>query len=136
MIYHGIIIIAAGAGFTTAFYIRRKKDRREVLLCPLDSDCNKVVHSQYSKLWGFRLENLGLLYYALIGFSHLIFVFNPVWLGNIFPRFLLLATVGAFLFSLYLTFVQAIKLQEWCVWCLISALLCTIIFLSELALIF
>lgn len=34
----------------------------------------------------------------------------------------------AFLFSAYLTFIQAFTLRQWCTWCLISAGLCTLIF--------
>ena len=48
---------------------------------------------------------------------------------------MMIITVMATLFSFYLTYIQASKLKEWCTWCLISALLCSIIFLASLALI-
>jgi hypothetical protein len=41
-------------------------------------------------------------------------------------------TIGGFLFSLYLTFVQAFLIKSWCSWCLMSAALSTAIFIFTL----
>ena len=41
-------------------------------------------------------------------------------------------TTAAFLFSLYLTFIQGFVLREWCEWCLVSAFLCAAIFILAL----
>ncbi|MEX2054859.1 MAG: hypothetical protein WD972_01630, partial [Candidatus Andersenbacteria bacterium] len=44
-----------------------------------------------------------------------------------------LVSTSAFLFSLYLTFIQGVTLRQWCTWCLCSAALCTLIFLLNLS---
>ncbi len=118
-----IVLVALG-GFAIAFYIRRKKTRAETLICPLHSNCETVIHSPYSTFLGWPLELWGMFYYALVTLSYIFFVLLPV---------ILWLTVFAFLFSLYLTYIQAVKLREWCTWCLISALFCSIIFLASLA---
>jgi uncharacterized membrane protein len=41
-------------------------------------------------------------------------------------------SVGAFLFSLYLTGVQAFKIKSWCTWCLTSAAISTTIAIVSL----
>ena len=132
---HLLIIFFAAGGFLIAFYIRHKKRHDEVLVCPLESNCEAVIHSRYSRFLGIPLELLGLLYYAVVAVSHALFLIFPAFNRGEPVIAVMVITVMAALFSLYLTFIQASKLKEWCTWCLVSALLCTIIFLASLALI-
>ncbi|MEX2008266.1 MAG: vitamin K epoxide reductase family protein, partial [Candidatus Spechtbacterales bacterium] len=44
----------------------------------------------------------------------------------------LAASAAAFVFSAYLTFLQAVVIRDWCSWCLISATISTIIFAFSL----
>ncbi|MEK7209038.1 MAG: vitamin K epoxide reductase family protein [Patescibacteria group bacterium] len=127
-----LIIIVALSGFLAAFYIWRQKRRSEKLICPLNSDCEVVVHSRYSTLFGLPLEWLGFAYYLSVIVSQTLNFFLPVQLAVVQPLILWL-TVAAFLFSLYLIYIQIIKLREWCAWCLLSAIFCTIIFLASIA---
>lgn len=127
-----IIIFTAFAGFLLAFYIRHKKASQEVLVCPLDGKCEEVVHSEYSKFFGIPLEIIGMTYYALVGVSYAIFVVSPVFYSSLAIFLIFGATIAAFLFSLYLTFIQAFVLKKWCTWCLVSAGFCTVIFASAL----
>lgn len=127
-----IIIFTAFAGFMLAFYIRHKKASQEVLVCPLDGKCEEVVHSEYSKFFGIPLEVIGMIYYALVGISYAIFVVSPIFYSSLAIFLIFGATITAFLFSLYLTFIQAFVLKKWCTWCLVSAGFCTVIFVSAL----
>lgn len=128
-----LIIFCAFGGFLIAFYIRHKKSSREVLVCPLNSNCETVIHSDFSKFFGVPVEVLGLLYYGLIAGSYGILLGLPEISSPLFLYGLLSVSAGAFLFSLYLTFIQAFTLREWCTWCLTSAMLSTVIFLSSAA---
>ncbi len=131
---HFLIVVVASGGFFIAYYIRRQKVHQERLVCPLDSNCEAVVTSQYSTIVGVPLEIIGMVYYALVVLGHATLLVIPSLSRDIYSHLLLAATAGAFIFSLYLTFIQAVKLREWCTWCLTSALFCTIIFVSVLAL--
>ena len=121
-------------GLAVALYIFRKKKSGEKMICLFNSDCEAVVKSDYSKIFGIPVEWLGIAYYAVTAVSYLVFAFAPQLSQNIFSVILLWATVLAFLFSIYLTYIQMAKLRQWCTWCLTSALICTVIFLAVLSL--
>ncbi|MBP6879973.1 MAG: vitamin K epoxide reductase family protein [Candidatus Pacebacteria bacterium] len=124
---HISLIFIGFAGFFLAFNIWSKKQEKKPLVCPMKSDCNTVVHSRFSVFAGIPLEVIGMLYYTFVIFTHVLFLFFGVhsdWLVFI----TLFASATAFLFSLYLTSIQAFVLKQWCVWCLTSAFFCFIIF--------
>lgn len=131
-----LIFVVALAGFVIAFYIHRHKRHARPLVCPMQSDCEVVVHSEYSVIFGLPLEKLGMLYYGLVALSYGVFIFitGSRVPNNIFSLTIITASVAAFLLSIYLTYIQAVKLKEWCTWCLFSALCSTIIFLAAIGL--
>ena len=126
------ITISALLGFAIAFYIFYKKFRQEKLVCIIGEDCNKVVESEYSKLWGIRLEALGMIYYGLVA---LYYGVDGALLQNAFSlvdTVVAGASILAFLLSLYLTVIQFVVLRDLCEWCLASGILSTVIFLAIL----
>ena len=129
---HLIVIFAAFGGFLLAFYIRHKKQSHEKMICPLDSDCDAVIYSQYSKFFGIPVEILGIFYYSLVALSYAVFLVLPELASPLVVFGVLAATTTALLFSLYLTFIQAFSLRQWCTWCLMSAGLCSTIFFAAL----
>ena len=129
-----IIGLAVG-GAIVAFYIRRAKIQGETLICLLDADCEAVVHSRYSTLFGVPLENFGLLYYIALIIFYGVSLFLPAlnqlrWITALVS----ITSLGAALLSLYLIYVQLQKLKEWCTWCLLSSLFSILIFLATLGL--
>ena len=124
-----IIIFLAFVGFLIASYIRHhKKNIKEALVCPLRANCDKVIHSDYSKLLGISVESLGMFYYGLIALAYGLVIIFPNFYLPLVSYGLLIATVAAFAFSIYLTVVQAFILKNWCTWCIISALICLTVF--------
>lgn len=128
-----ILIFAAFSGFLLAFYIRHKKHANEKLVCPLDSDCESVIHSDYSVFLGVPVEVLGMIYYGIVAIAYGVFLMFPQLVSPfaIFSVFTLSTT--AFFFSLYLTCVQIFAIRQLCTWCLVSAGLSTAIFFTALA---
>ena len=117
-----LIIFLAFGGFLIARYIyHHKKHSKEALVCPLKANCDTVIHSDYSKFLGMPIEALGMVYYCSIAVSYGLLVIFPELDMPLIVSGLLLATVCAFVFSIYLTLVQAFALKNWCTWCLISA---------------
>ncbi|MEX2369139.1 MAG: vitamin K epoxide reductase family protein [Candidatus Paceibacterota bacterium] len=121
--FHAFIVAAGLAGLGVAINIYQTKQHGRQLVCPTGSDCNAVVTSKYAKFFGISLEYWGLGYYSLIVLAYITLIFVP----QIFSPTLILAviifSVLAGLFSLYLLFVQAVLLRKWCIWCILSALL-------------
>src|SRR3989338_3120849 len=131
--WHIILIFAAFGGFLLAFYIRHKKQARETVICPLDSDCAAVLSSDYSTFFGLPIDILGLLYYGIVAVGYALFLAFPALASPLAVFGVLTLTITAFLFSLYLTFIQAFALKQWCAWCLMSAGICAIIFATALS---
>ncbi|MDP3996592.1 MAG: vitamin K epoxide reductase family protein [bacterium] len=125
-----IVIIAALCGFFLAIHIYNEKRKRPVFTCPLDFDCNTVVKSDYSTLLKISVEVWGMAYYFLILSTYSLLTVYPSIMPEGLSMAVLVLTVVAFAFSIYLTAIQAFVLKQWCSWCLISASLCTIIFIS------
>src|SRR3989344_4777040 len=130
--FYAFIVFASAGGFGTAFYIFYTKRYRKQLVCPVGSDCNAVINSRYSIFLGIALEYWGMFYYAVIAVSYGALIFAPFFFNGIFLAGLLLASAGAFLFSLYLLFAQAFLLRQWCIWCILSAMLSIVIFIASL----
>jgi len=127
-----VIVAAAGAGLSVATYVwRHKKTQQAPMVCPMHANCETVVHSQFSKFFGIPVEWLGIAYYGLILAAYLVLFWQPEARGAFMSYALLTLSTGAFLFSVYLTFIQIFNLREYCSWCLLSAALSTIIFLAS-----
>lgn len=131
MIFNLLIIAAAVAGFLIAryIYLHKRRPERQPLVCPLNFDCDPVIHSQYSRFLGLATEVLGMLYYGLVAIVYGAVVFQSALITPLIIWLIAKLTIVASLFSLYLIFIQAFKLRQWCSWCLISAALSLIIFL-------
>lgn len=128
-----MVILIGLAGFLLAGYIRHKKKKNKPLVCPLKSNCDTVINSDYSSFCGIRLEILGMIYYAFIAIGYGV-ANNFSELNTVVSDLMLPFSFFAFLFSIYLISVQAFVLRQWCAWCLCSAFFCTLIFtLSFLA---
>lgn len=128
LVFYIPIIFAAFGGFLLAFYIHHKKSKKEVMACPLDSNCETVIYSPHARFFGIPVEALGMLYYAGIAIGYAAFLVLPRLATPSALLFVFLSSAAALLFSLYLTFLQAFVIKEWCTWCLGSAALTTIIF--------
>ena len=118
-------------GLGIAFYIYHKKHHAAPLVCPIGSDCDAVVHSDYAEFFGIPLEKIGLLYYFLITAFYATAFFVPLLNEGMIHFIMLGVTLGSFLFSLYLIAIKAFVLHEWCTWCLGSATVSTLIFVAN-----
>lgn len=121
------------AGYLVARHIHIKKFTKKPVVCPMRMNCHKVVHSDYSKFMGVPLEIYGMTYYLLIGLSYLLLIFVPGVLPFTFVSVLVVFSIGAFVFSVYLIFVQLVILKEGCFWCFVSAFISTLIFILTIS---
>jgi uncharacterized membrane protein len=120
-------------GFFLASYIHRKKKSKKKLICPMHSNCDTVIHSDYSTIVGIPVEGLGMAYYAFIAV-----IYGTLFLFNLLSAPVVLVLVGislcSVLFSLYLVSLQAFVLHHFCIWCTSSA--CTSILIFVLSYIY
>lgn len=131
VIYLLVTILALG-GIVVSYMVRRAKRKGETIYCPMDSDCHKVINSRYARLLKIHNETLGLIFYSLTFLATIIlfFFFSEI---NDLTQIFAAITGAAFLFSVYLAWLQAVKLKEWCTLCLLSGIFSTAVFFSLLS---
>jgi uncharacterized membrane protein len=123
-----IIFVFGLCGFWVARHIFMHKKAKKTLVCPVGFDCNFVVHSDYSQFLHVPIEIFGMFYYAVFSLIYLYFILFAKVMPNIVSLALLGASLGAFLFSLYLLWVQIFILKKGCSWCIVSAFISVSIF--------
>jgi uncharacterized membrane protein len=125
-----IIVIASMIGLLDSIYLSYIKLTNTAIYCtPGLGHCDVVNSSQWSELWGIPLA-----IYGIIGYSILLFlaVFgNRIKILSPYNELLLFATsLAGFLFSLYLTYLELFVIKAICQWCVLSALMMTVIFFT------
>ena len=115
-------------GIYDAGYLTVEHSRGIIPPCSMNdifSDCGRVLRSEYAVLFGIPLALLGLLHYVtLLAVTLLTFRFQKVWS----KYWLLIQTTGGLLFSLYLVFLQLAVIHAICPYCMLSALVSTLLF--------
>lgn len=131
---YAALILLPGMGALLSAYIYRKKHGRKLMTCPLKLDCNAVIHSSYASFFGIPVEVIGVFYYLFIALSYLAVLFWQPLATSVLGLILLSVSALAFLFSVYLTFIQIFAIRQLCSLCLTSALISgTILWLSLIA---
>lgn len=101
------------------------------MYCPLGNDCDAVVKSKYGETFGIENTIPGMLYYLLIFFYGITLLLNRnIFKDNIIYYFIVGASIGSVLFSVYLTGVQAFILKKWCDYCIISTIASLLILIA------
>ena len=94
--------------------------------------CELVQTSKWSRFLGVEVSLIGLLgYVAILGVS--LVGLNPAHVGRRWPdNWLLLLSGGGLLFSAYLTYVELFVIDAICRWCVVSAVIISLIFVVSL----
>lgn len=123
-----ILITLALAGVITSSLALREHYRTGASPCKIDDkwDCGTVNHSPYAVLYGIPVAVIGIGGYVLLA----ALAFRRAW------RFLLPAALAGLLFSLYLTRIEASILQVWCIYCVISLGIISLVTISSLVALF
>jgi len=127
-----VLVAASVIGLLDSIYLAYAKIANARIYCtPGLGNCDVVNASQWSTLWGIPL---GI--YGIIGFGLLL------WLAVFGKRIKMLApyvdlalfaiSMAGFLFSTYLTYIELFVLKTICQWCVLSALMMTIIFITAI----
>jgi len=122
-------VFVASGGFVLSLYIRHMKRSDKSQVCLPGSDCKRVITSEYSQFFGIPLEIMGMLYYGIVFFTYAALILYPNFVYEEIVFGAMALTSIAFLFSIYLVFIQAFALKQWCMWCLLSAVFSSIIFI-------
>jgi vitamin-K-epoxide reductase (warfarin-sensitive) len=107
-----ILILLAVAGITTSALALREHYRTDTSPCSINErwDCGIVNHSPYSVLAGIPVAAIGIAGYLLLA----VLAFKRAY------RLMLVPLLAALAFSLYLARIEEHVLGVWCIYCVIS----------------
>ena len=122
-------IALVGVGFFGLWQLAWAKFNHAINICPINSGmgCDIVVRSVYSQIGPLPVSYLGLVGYVVILAILLFESHLPFAKGITFGL-----TLFGFLFSGYLTAIEAFRLHTWCQLCVIVALAMTGLFILSL----
>lgn len=114
-------MVLALIGFGVASYLVYIHYSGDKPVCSLGGDCERVQTSQWSKLAGIPVADIGLAgYFGILGALAV--------LRGERQRFALLAmTIIGFAFSAYLTYRELFSIDAICQWCVSSAVIMTLL---------
>lgn len=119
------IIILSLVGFTDAAFLFAKRLSGTPIPCFITTGCDEVSKSPYSVMFGVPLSLWGVLFYLGTGFLALLYIDTK---NLIVAKLIPVATTLGFLSSCYFIYVQKYLIKAFCVYCLLSALVATILF--------
>ncbi len=107
-----VLIVLAVAGIIVSSLALREHYRTDASPCSINErwDCGIVNHSPYAMLFGIPVAVIGIAGYLLLG--ALAAVRAYAWM--------LPFVMGAFAFAIHLADVESMVLGVWCIYCVIS----------------
>ena len=107
-----VLIVLAVAGIVVSALALREHYRTDASPCSINErwDCGIVNHSPYAMLFGIPVGVVGIAGYLLLG----VLGFMKAY------RLMLVAALGGLGFALYLAHIESAVLGVWCIYCVIS----------------
>jgi vitamin-K-epoxide reductase (warfarin-sensitive) len=107
-----VFIVLAVVGIAASALALREHYRTDTSPCSIDDrwDCGIVNHSPYAMLFGVPVAVLGIAGYLLLG----LLAFMKAY------RLMLVAALAGLGFALYLAHIESSVLGVWCIYCVIS----------------
>lgn len=121
-----VVFILALLGLGVSSYLAYEYNLTGPVGCPIGgSGCETVRLSPFSTFFGISVPLLGVAFYLITAVLIIIMLDQK---KTLFHQLLLIWSGGGFLFSVYLTLLEAFAIKAYCFWCLTSAIIATAIF--------
>ena len=122
-VLYGIVAVISLVGLADSIYLTVEHISGRSVRCTITSGCSEVLSSSYATVAGYPLAGLGAVAYFLVFSLAILIAFGYFKLKN-----LLALLVGAmFVTTLWLLYLQAFVIRHFCQFCLLSALVTTIL---------
>ncbi len=120
------VVLSAG-GVLVSGYLSVKRFTGGSLACTRWADCDVVNNSVYAKIYDLPVAFIGLAgYLVLMGLAMIALQAEGAAKRRLLAVGFLLA-LGGFGFSVYLTYLEIYVIEALCMWCVISAILFTLL---------
>lgn len=124
-------VVLSGLGIFVSGYLVTKRFTGGSLACTRWAQCDVVNNSVYSQISGVPISVIGLAGYLLL----LALAFAALWTeGRTQRQILLLSFVLSLVgvgFSAYLTYLEIYVIEALCAWCVASAIIIALLFVSN-----
>ena len=126
-----LLIIFSLFGIVDTAYLTNHHYKNLSVPCGLSiSDCDLVLKSAYSEIFGVPLSLLGLIHYLLLFFVLLFAVSKKRKLAQ---RIVVIQSSAGFAVSFFLVYLQLFVIKSICVYCIGSAIISTVIFVTTIS---
>ena len=126
-----IAVLSLAGVIVSAVSLQRHYAKSATAFCDFNQkfSCDVVNRSEQSSIIGIPVAGIGVVGYAVL------LVLSTFWRSRSdTPNRLLAAALVGLAFALYLTYVEAYELETWCILCLTSLALISLIALSAVIL--
>ncbi len=127
-----VAALALTGAFVSLYLLLFKLGVMGTLVCGVTGGCDLVQSSRYAYFLGVPVAGWGLAGYLAILVVALASIQPAIMHRQWVPVALLGLTGGAFAVSMVLSGISGLLIGAWCRWCLVSASLATLSFLSAL----
>jgi uncharacterized membrane protein len=127
----GAMMALAAVGLGDALYLAWVHATASKIACPIGS-CDVVNASPYAAVWGFPVAGFGVA-----GYLALLVVAAMAWLAEDdagrrrWLRWAFAGSLAGVLYAVYLTYLELFVIHAICFWCVISAIVITLICLMS-----
>lgn len=109
---NAILMILSGLGALISLYLWDATINQSEIIC--FTGCEKVLASDYGKLFGVPVAAFGFGFYSLLA---LLFYFRSHISHYVLERVVSVILVGGVIFTLYLRYVEFFLIGDICMWC-------------------
>jgi len=128
----GIAVLALIGIFVSSYLTLYKLGYLGTIQCSVGG-CETVQMSPYAYFLGMPVAAWGVGAYVVLFVLALLGV-QPRWVAERWVALAIFSLAGVGVaFSAYLTYLEAFVIHAWCQWCVVSAILITLIFLLSIA---
>src|SRR4030042_2212574 len=123
-----MIFVLANAGLLVSLYLLWTYVSGSPIVCS-SSGCDAVRASSYSHCLGIPQPVFGVIFYVLLIILSLLVAIWRHFPENKIKKTILIVALFGFAYSVYLTYLEAFVIHGFCDWCLLSAIISTLIFI-------
>jgi uncharacterized membrane protein len=120
---YGIAAFVSLIGLADSIYLTVQHVTGESVRCTIISGCSEVLSSSYATIAGYPLAGVGAVAYFVVFSLAVLTAFG--YRGT--AKLLLIFVLAMFLTTLWLLYLQAFVIRHFCQFCLLSALVTTIL---------
>ena len=120
-----LVILLAILGIFDTTYLTAEHYLGSPVYCPIGGECEEGLSSPYSTIYGIPLALFGAAFYFFTLVLALIYQLNA---NRFLLKLFFISSFFAFIFSGWLVYLQLFVIKAICIYCVISAVNVTILF--------